>query len=744
MGKMGGLKRHAARMSLGLALVILMSLNAAGVMRLEFVERLENYAYDLRLQWTMPSTIDPRIVIVDIDEKSLLQQGHWPWPRNKLSSLIDTLFDQYKIDVLGFDVLFSERDDSSGLDSLEELSRGELKDDKNFDKALEKLRPKLMYDRLFAQSMENRRIALGYYFHHDSTHNSSVGSLPPPALAPGSFEADNVGAAVATGYNANLPGLQAAAVSGGFINVSPLIDPDGVLRRFSLLQMYDGALYEGFGLAVARLALREPHIELVYEDGTPNAVALESISLGHRRIPVDADVAALLPFRGKQGSFIYVSASDVLHAKVAPEILRGAIVLMGTTAPGLLDLRTVPVQTSYAGVEVHANLIAGILDGSIKERPAYLLGLELLLLLGLGALLVLTLPVLTPLNATLLSVVTVLLLLGLNLYFWQFQNLVVPLASSLVMTAFLFVLNMSYGFFVDSRGKRLLARLFGQYVPTELVDEMAQDPGAYTLSSINREMTVLFSDVRGFTTISEGLDPPQLTELMNQFLTPMTRVIHRHRGTIDKYMGDAIMSFWGAPLSDEQHARHALLAAQDMVAELDALQDKFKARGWPPIKIGVGLNSGEMTVGNMGSEFRLAYTVMGDAVNLGSRLEGLTKDYGVHIIVSEYTAAAVPDFAFRELDSVRVKGKDKAVKIFEPISLADQLSESDKAVLAQYHTALTQYRAQDWQLAGAEFARLQLLDPERKLYQIYSERIAHFTVQPPATDWDGSHTFFTK
>lgn len=181
-----------------------------------------------------------------------------------------------------------------------------------------------------------------------------------------------------------------------------------------------------------------------------------------------------------------------------------------------------------------------------------------------------------------------------------------------------------------------------------------------------------------------------------------------------------------------------------MVAELDALQDKFKARGWPPIKIGVGLNSGEMTVGNMGSEFRLAYTVMGDAVNLGSRLEGLTKDYGVNIIVSEYTAAAVPDFAFRELDSVRVKGKDKAVKIFEPISLADQLSESDKAVLAQYHNALTQYRSQDWQLAGAEFARLQQLDPERKFYQIYSERIAHFTVQPPATDWDGSHTFFTK
>ena len=744
MRKIDFLKRHAVRISLGLMLVVLMLLNAVGVMRLEFVERLENYAYDLRLQWTMPGSVDPRIVIVDIDEKSLLQQGHWPWPRNKLAGLIDTLFDQYKIDVLGFDVLFAEHDDSSGLGSLEDLVRGELKDDKNFDQALAKLRPRLMYDQLFAQSLKNRRITLGYYFQHDAPPNSPVGSLPPPALAPGSFEVGNVGAAVATGYTANLPELQAAAVSGGFFNASPLIDPDGVLRRFPLLQMYDGALYEGLSLAVARLVLHEPRIELVYEDGTPNAVALESIKLGRRRIPVDADVAALVPFRGRQGSFAYVSASDVLQAKVAPEILRGAIVLMGTTAPGLLDLRTVPIQTSYAGVELHANLIAGILDGNIKERPAYLLGLELLLLLGLGTLLVLALPALSPLNATLLSVVTSLLVLGLNLYFWASQNLVIPLASVLVMAGFLFVLNMSYGFFVDSRGKRQLARLFGQYVPPELVNEMAQDPGAYTLSGSNREMTVLFSDVRGFTTISEGLDPQQLTQLMNDFLTPMTHVIHRHRGTIDKYMGDAIMSFWGAPLSDEQHARHALLAALDMVAELDALQDKFKASGWPPIKVGVGLNTGEMTVGNMGSEFRLAYTVMGDAVNLGSRLEGLTKEYGVHIIVSEYTAAAVPDFAFRELDSVRVKGKDNAVRIFEPIGPSDQLTESEKAVLAQYHAALTQHRAQNWQLAGAEFARLQQLDPERKLYQIYAGRIALFAVQPPAADWDGSHTFMTK
>jgi adenylate cyclase len=327
---------------------------------------------------------------------------------------------------------------------------------------------------------------------------------------------------------------------------------------------------------------------------------------------------------------------------------------------------------------------------------------------------------------------------------WQVHNLIVPLASSLVMTAALFVFNMSYGFFVDSRSKRLLARLFGQYVPPELVDEMAKDPGEYSLEGSNQELTVLFSDVRGFTTISEGLDPRQLTQLMNDFLTPMTKVIHRHRGTIDKYMGDAIMAFWGAPLQDKDHARHALLAAMDMVAELEALQSSFKAKGWSPIKIGVGLNTGDMTVGNMGSEFRLAYTVMGDAVNLGSRLEGLTKVYGVQIIVSQFTRDRVPDFAFRELDCVRVKGKDKPVRIFEPMGPLDQLSKQVQEELDLHHDALQYYRCQNWVVAGEGFAKLRQRSPGSKLYALYAERIDHYINQPPPPDWDGAFTFVTK
>jgi adenylate cyclase len=303
---------------------------------------------------------------------------------------------------------------------------------------------------------------------------------------------------------------------------------------------------------------------------------------------------------------------------------------------------------------------------------------------------------------------------------------------------------MSYGFFIESRGKRQLAGLFGQYVPPELVDEMAKNPEAISMEGDSREMTVLFSDVRGFTTISEGLDPKELTQLMNEYLTPMTFVIQKHRGTIDKYMGDAIMAFWGAPIKDPDNARHALEAAMDMIAELKNVQIAFEAKGWPPIKIGVGLNTGVMTVGNMGSSFRMAYTVMGDAVNLGSRLESITKQYGVAIIVSEFTKAQVPDYLYRELDKIRVKGKDEPVTIYEPLGPADSIDQTTKDQLEQYRQAVALYIAQDWDAAEAAFNALLQAD-DRYLYrEVYLQRIAEFRVESPGENWDGVYTWKTK
>jgi len=762
----GYCRRHGVRIGISLMMVLLLLLNAKGVFHVDLIERMESYAYDMRLLWHMPEGPDARVVIVDIDERSLREEGHWPWPRNRLAHLVDVLFDRYKIDVLGFDIFFGERDESSGLKQLEILAHSELAADAGFKSTLNRLKPKLDYDQLFADSLKNRRVVLGYIFQGAQSEmlggpkisarpskalgEVAVGALPKPAFARNSFDPSRVGAVVAGGFTGNLPELQANAMAGGFFS-APLVDADGVFRREPMLQMYRGELYEALPLAVARLNLYEKDIGLEYVQGDQTELGVEYVKLGLDQkkvmtpwIPVDQHMAALIPYRGRQGSFAYVSATDVLQGTVKLEILRGRIVLVGSTAPGLKDLRSTPMQQVYAGVEMHANLIAGIIDGNIMGRPTHAPTYEFGLLFIVGLLLALVLPALNPLRSMILFFSLVAVLFGFDTFSWVSYNQVLPIASILMLATLLFVFNTLYGFFAESHSKHLLSGLFGQYVPPELVDEMAKDPGAYSLEGESRELTVLFSDVRGFTTISEGLDPTQLTQLMNEYLTPMTHVIHQHRGTIDKYMGDAIMAFWGAPLHDPQHARHALLAGMEMLSKLEALQDHFKAKGWPPIKAGVGLNTGEMTVGNMGSEFRLAYTVMGDAVNLGSRLEGLTKEYGVQIMVSEFTLAAVPDFVYRELDRVRVKGKDRPVAIFEPICPQGEEPAGLLEELALYDVALCSYREQAWQQAAEQFAQLQTLHPQRYLYQVYAKRITYLRESPPGPDWDGSFTFTTK
>ncbi|MCP4595089.1 CHASE2 domain-containing protein [Neptuniibacter sp.] len=739
------MRRHLIRILLSLSLLIVFVLHSTSVIHIELLQRLENYTYDIRVRLTPLEDVDKRIVILDIDEHSLLHEGQWPWSRNKLAHMIDLLFDHYEIDVLGFDMVFAETDNSSGLPQLEQLAQKQLLHNSDYQQQLQLLRSELDYDQRFAESLANRRIVLGYYFDHDQRREKGgIGLLPTPILTSGSFNPEHINAAKAQAYTANLTGLQSAALTAGFFNASPLVDRDGVFRRISLLQNYDGNLYESLSLAVARLALRETSVKLKYE-GESHALSLESILLGRHRIPADFNLGTLIPYRGKQGSFPYVSATELLKQTVPKELMQDAIVLLGTTAPGLMDLRTTPVQDLYPGVETHANLISGILDNRIKERPAYTIGLELVLLITLGLIMTFLLLKCSPIAAIFLYIGGMLICIGSNLYAWHYLNLVLPLASLLLMITLQFIFNMSYGYLIESRGKRLLAGLFGQYVPPELVAEMADKPDEYSLTGESREMTVLFSDVRGFTNMSEGLDPKQLTQLMNAFLTPMTSIIHQHRGTIDKYMGDAIMSFWGAPLPDANQAENALDAAIAMIDHLDDLNDEFAQKGWPAIDIGVGLNTGVMTVGNMGSKFRKAYTVMGDSVNLGSRLEGLTKEYGVKIIVSEFTKQHLDSaFHFRELDRVKVKGKDQSVAIFEPLGRLGQVAESELEQLLRYHEALQLYRDRQWDQATLAFEALNQSQPESLLFQLYLQRLEQFIEHPPESDWDGTFTFLTK
>lgn len=743
------MKQHVILIGFGLALVAAFLGSAANFYRVDFIQQMDAMLYDQRLRLTMPNTLDERIVILDIDEKSLKVEGRWPWGRDRLAVLTDKLFDQYSVAVVGFDVVFAEKDDSSGLKVLQKLGQNQLKDSAQFHTALQQIQPQLDYDNIFANKIKNRNVVLGYYFNNSKQGGDTAisGALPEAVFPAGTFGKRPIAFVGWDGYGGNLPELQKNAVSAGYFN--PLVDFDGVVRRLPMIMEYQGAYYEALSLAMTRVLLGSPKLTPGYAaSGSADYAGLEwlsiSMSNGDLQIPVDQHVSALIPYRGKEGSFRYISVADVIQGRTPVAELTNKIILIGTSAPGLLDLRSTPVGEVYPGVEIHANMIAGILDQNLKHKPAYVVGAEVILLLIIGVVLSLLLPLLSPIYATLLGAASMIIVLSGNFALWHSANLAFPVASSMLLILSLFMLKMSFGYFVETRAKRQITGLFGQYVPAEVVDEMSKNPEQVSMKGESRDMTILFSDVRNFTTISEGMEAKELSELMNEFLTPLSRVVYKYRGTIDKYMGDCIMAFWGAPLLDPQHARNAILAGLEMQQRLAEIQPVFKARGWPQIAIGVGINTGQVNVGNMGSEVRVAYTVMGDAVNLASRLEGITKQYGVGVIVGEQTKDAVTDIIYRELDQVRVKGKDKPIFIYEPIGQLGQVSQGVLDEIKLFHQTLKAYRRQDWDQVELQLYNLQRMSPQMGLYKVYAERVAYFRNHPPGAGWDGVFIYNNK
>lgn len=732
------LVRLLVRVAISALALTLFAMHIAHSPRFEVIDRVENYLYDVRIRLTMPGTVDERIVIIDIDEASQAELGQWPWPRNTLADIIDRLFDEYGITVLGLDALFAESEETSAERVIAELASSEIGTDPAVRDELDRLQRALDSNIRFAESLIARDVVTGFVFkdYLGANEPETTGVLPPPIIRREQLQGVDVPFVSAAGYAGNLEALQQNAVAGGFFD-APIIDADGVFRRAPLVQEYRGNLYPSLALAVAHAALGMPDTSLVFAPGERRSgIELEYFQLGLLPIPVNERVAVYIPYRGPQESFSFVSAREVLNGSAPRDVLQGRIALLGASAAGLLDLRSTPVGQRYIGVEAHANLVAGLLDNAIRQQPAWSDGLEFTLLLLIGALMALVLPRLAPLWALVFVLAVIAATMAGNLWMWSSLGLVVPLASLLVYAVLAAMLQITYRFFVEQRNKRHLSQVFGQYIPPSLVEEIDESGEEISLEGESREMSVLFSDVRGFTTISEGLDATELTRMMNEFLTPFTSVIQQHRGTIDKYMGDAVMAFWGAPLADEEHARHAVLAAFDMVAAVRALDESFQAKGWPTIRVGVGIASGEMNVGNMGSEFRIAYTVMGDTVNLGSRLEGLTKQYGVDIIVSDRTTMLVPDFAFRELDLVRVKGRNEPVAIFEPLGRADDIGDDLHTETELYRSALAAYRKQDWNEAQDSFQTLKQRT-DRLLYNVYLGRIERFRGEPPPADWDG-------
>ena len=739
------LRRYGARWALGLALTLAALAYVMGMWSSHAIARQDTIIGDVRMRLEAP-VLDPRIVIVDIDTKSLGEVGRFPWSRNVLAKLVDQLAGHYGAAAIGFDISFPEPDTSSGYAVLDRLAAHELKDVPALRAQLAQLQPALDYDGLFAKALQGRPVVLGY-----NLADVKRGALPAPAFTAADLGGRELVAYAADGYEANLARLQAAARGAGSFTV--ISDDDGMVRSSSLLQQIGDGYYPSLALATAAVYLDAGKLTPDFGKYDADSGAADAIRVvgtrGKRRIPVGLGLLTAVQFRGpggpRGGAFRYVSAADVLAGRVDPRVLKGAIVLVGTTAPGLQDLRATPVNKEYPGVEVHANVIKSILDQHYKTHPDYASGIEFAQVIVVGLALSLLLPALAPLAAVLTSGFAFAGVVGLNWYAYRALDWTTDMFICLLLIAVLFVLNLAWGWFFEHRKGRALVSRFGEYVAPELVAQMAENPEAYTMEGESRELSVMFVDVRGFTTISEGLSPKALREYINRYLTAMSEDIRgSHQGTLDKYIGDAVMAFWGAPVAFADHASRAVATSLLMQASAARLNEDFQRRGWPPLAIGIGINSGLMHVGDMGSAIRRAYTVMGDAVNLGSRLEGITKVYGVGIAVGEATRLAAPEFVYRELDLVRVKGKNEPVAIFEPLGKPADLDSAVLDELAAWDAALARVRTRDWDGAQGAIAALHAAHPQRALYALYLERIARWRADPPGAGWDGVTTFEMK
>jgi adenylate cyclase len=746
-------RKYGMRWALGLMLTFVAATYPLGLWSSQTIARQDTIIADTRMRLE-PAQLDPRIVVVDIDSQSLSEVGRFPWSRNVMAKLVDQLAGKYHVAAIGFDVSFPEPDTSSGYEVLERLAQRELKDVPGLPSQLAALKPALDYDGLFAKALQGRPVVLGY----NIEQGIRKGVLPAPAFMVADLNGRDVSAVGADGYEANLARLQAAARGAGIFTVRT--DADGLVRSSSLLQRIGDGYYPSLALATASVYLDatsiQPDLERSVdemsdaqrEEGSVDRIKL-LVQRRWRPIHVGEGLTSVVQFRGtggpNGGAFRYVSAADVLAGRAIPKVLDGAIVLVGTTAAGLQDLRATPVNKEYPGVEVHANVIKSILDNRFKIHPDYAVAVEFLQAAVAGVTLALLLPLLSPLPAVLAAGAALAGLVGFNWLMYTRMDWALDMVVSLLLIAALFVLNLGWGYFFEFRKGRALVSRFGEYVAPELVAKMAENPEAYNMDGESRELSVMFVDVRGFTTISEGLSPKALREYINLYLTAMSEDIRSsHQGTLDKYIGDAVMAFWGAPVAFPDHASRAVATALLMQASASRLNEDFTKRGWPELKIGIGVNSGLMHVGDMGSAIRRAYTVMGDAVNLGSRLEGITKVYGVGIAVGAATRMAAPEFVYRELDLVRVKGKNEPVAIFEPLGKPADLAPGVIEEVAAWDAALARVRVQDWDDAQRRLRDLQARHPERQLYALYLERIAHYRAQPPGEGWDGVTTFETK
>lgn len=732
-----------------------------------FMQDIEQRTLDTRFALRGKRPVDPRIVIVGIDDKTLQTIGSFPLPRSNYALLVRQL-KQSGARVIGFDAAFPTAASSEALDVLTRL-QSEIGPSAPADlhKKIEKLQQESDVDAQFATALhEAGNVVLGHLFVSakvsdpklaEAYFNIAWAKAFPQVLKVKSNNHDfdlsqawiRGGGVVAPGLEANLPKLAEAAASYGFFDIIP--DADGTIRRAILVIRYqDQDFFPSLDLQVLRQYENIPDQQIaayIAADG------IERIQFGAHQLHPWQDGSALINYTGPYHSYPHYSMVDVISGTVPVDAFRDKIVLVGATALAIGDLRNTPFQkqgSDYMGVEIHANILDNLLHSAEPQRTFLIrgfseeivdIGLIVLFGIGLGLWCGHARPLISTLAAmAALGAFSAFVYYGF-VYWGRWYSFVVPAATLVASYASI----TSFRMFHEEGEKRKIRKTFSQYLSPGVIALIEKDPQKYIRPGGEvQELTVMFSDIRNFTTLSEGLTPNELVSLLNQYLSTMTDIIFRNLGTLDKYIGDAIMAFWGSPYPQQDHAYRACRCALEMMGGLEQLNRKWAEQGRRQMAIGIGLNTGPVNVGNMGSDKRLAWTVMGDNVNLASRLEGMTKEYRNRVIISESTYHQVSDkFVGREVDRIRVKGKKQPVVIYELLAPISE-RQTYAALLAEYNAALDIYRSQKWREAAGAFGMLLASYPDDGPTQILLQRCVEFVEEAPEPDWDGVYVMKTK
>jgi len=724
-------------------LIIILSLIIYGV-GIPFFQIMELKAFDFH--FLSRGVIEPtgEVVIIAIDEKSIDKFGRWPWQRKRIAELIDKL-NGYEAKVVAFDIVFSEPDESSGINIVKDL-KGRLKNkSRDVASAIELVEREADNDKRLAEALrKNPSIIIGYYFFtskdeikHIAKNEETRGDKPLYINSSKFTSIRNIEKDVpmpelltAVGVEENIPVISEAAGDFGYFNIVP--DSDGTVRWVPLAISHGENVFPHLSLEAVRKYADSPPLFL-----NVAGYGVDSISIGNETIPTDEKGRLLINFRGPQKTFPHYSFSDVVDGVVPADALKDKIVLVGATATGIYDMRVIPYEGTFPGVEIHANIIDNILQGDFIHRPEWILVFDLLAILLLGISLSVLIPRIRSVYAAMLTISLIVFYIITNNYIFNKWNMwlteVYPIFTIIFVSGGVTI----FQFMTEEREKRKIGMAFSHYVSPSLMNEILKDPKKLVLGGEEKRLTVLFSDIRGFTTISEGLKPQVLVKLINDYLTPMTDIILKNGGTIDKYMGDAIMAFWGAPVWQEDHHIRACRTALEMLKKLGELQAVWEKSGIPKLEIGVGISTGKVTVGNMGSTTRFDYTVMGDTVNLGSRLEGLNKEYGTYIIAPKYTYEDVKTgFIFRQLDWVKVKGKERPIKIYELMGEKNDGSKL-KEISEMFESGLKSYMERDWDKAKGYFHNVLKVRDDDEPSKVFLSRVDMLRKTELPPDWDG-------